>query len=111
MYQLILNALHKPNVRKSSVGKHLTIPVKKYDPEVFRMIIQFIHCGYATIDDVTVTGLLCCADQFELREMKQACWKYIDTRLECGSAESILRASRSYRQHRVYEEIVDEVSD
>ena len=39
-----------------SYGHRVTIPVKKYDVEVFRMLIQFVHCGSITITDKTVAG-------------------------------------------------------
>lgn len=39
-----------------SVSERLVIPVKKYDSEVFRMLVQFIHCGSVNITEDTVTG-------------------------------------------------------
>ena len=41
---------------QGTLSDRLTIPVRKYDPEVFRMIILFIHCGTAIISDKTVSG-------------------------------------------------------
>ncbi|WAQ94472.1 hypothetical protein MAR_006943, partial [Mya arenaria] len=78
----------------SSFGVRLTIPVHKYDAEVFRMLIQFIHCGAATITDLTVTGLLCGACQFELGDLEVACWRYLRARLSSGHEETILDGSR-----------------
>ncbi|WAQ94471.1 hypothetical protein MAR_006942 [Mya arenaria] len=78
----------------SSFGVRLTIPVHKYEAEVFRMLIQFIHCGAATITDLTVTGLLCGACQFELGDLEVACWRYLRARLSSGHEETILDGSR-----------------
>jgi hypothetical protein len=39
-----------------SLSQRLVIPVKKYHAEVFRMLIQFVHCGSATITEDTVAG-------------------------------------------------------
>ncbi|XP_045167806.2 serine-enriched protein-like [Mercenaria mercenaria] len=90
LYQLIIKHL---NIRETGLkyakpsplrhyGDRLTIPVRKYDAEVFRMLMQFVHSGTATISDSTVFGLLCGADQFELKDLEQACWEYMDRRIE-----------------------------
>jgi hypothetical protein len=61
LYQLIIKHL---NLREAELkynkppvcGGRLTIPVRKYDTEVFRMLIQFVHSGTATITDTAVFG-------------------------------------------------------
>ncbi|XP_052793118.1 serine-enriched protein-like [Mya arenaria] len=93
MYQLIYNNIKKLEGR-SSFGLRLTIPVHKYDAKVFRMLMQFIHYRIATITDQTVIGLLCGACQFELRDLKAACWRYLRARLSSGHEETILDGSR-----------------
>ncbi|WAQ94463.1 hypothetical protein MAR_006934 [Mya arenaria] len=91
------------------VHVRLTIPVHKYDAEVFRMLMQFIHCGTATITDQTVTGLLCGACQFELGDLEVACCRYLRARLSSGHEESILDGSRKYKQHRKYAFIMEQI--
>ncbi|XP_052793180.1 serine-enriched protein-like [Mya arenaria] len=108
MYQLIHNHIKKLE-GQSSFGVRLTIPVHKYDAEVFRMLIQFIHCGAATITDLTVTGLLCGACQFELGDLEVACWRYLRARLSSGHEETILDGSRKYKQHRKYAFIMEQI--
>ena len=71
LYQLILKHMsiqpkkikkNKKSTGKKSVGisrslsERLVIPVKKYDSEVFRMLIQFVHCGSVNITEDTVAG-------------------------------------------------------
>ena len=34
------------------------IPVRKYDPKVFRMLIEFAHSGVVTLNAETVPGKL-----------------------------------------------------
>ncbi|KAH3782775.1 hypothetical protein DPMN_160695 [Dreissena polymorpha] len=110
MYQLIFNNLNNPESRLSKSGGPVIIPVRKYDPEVFRMLVQFIQSGTATINDVTATGLLCGAHQFELRDLQKACWKYIEARLTSGYEADILAGTRAYKHHRQYQDIIAEVS-
>ncbi|WAQ94458.1 GPRS-like protein [Mya arenaria] len=108
MYQLIYNNIKKLEGRPS-FGLRLTIPIHKYDAEVFRMLIQFIHCGTATINDQTVTGLLCGACQFELWDLEVAFWRYLRVRLISGHEETIIDGSRKYKQHRKYAFIMEQI--
>jgi len=57
-----------------------------------------------------LSGLLCGACQFELRELEQACWKYIQERLITGHEESVIAGSRKYKHHRRYQFIIGQVS-
>ncbi|KAL4222033.1 hypothetical protein ACF0H5_018076 [Mactra antiquata] len=118
-YQLIMRHLReessKPSKLFSQYGHRLTIPVKKYDTDVFRTLIQFIHSGSASLNDRNVVGLLCGADQFELRDLEQACWKYIDGRIEQGYGSRILHSTRFYNHHKktvhIYNEIYSLMSE
>ena len=47
----------KSHMTTSGLHKQrLLIPVRKYDSEVFRMMIQFVHTGSAYITDENVSG-------------------------------------------------------
>ncbi|XP_060581012.1 serine-enriched protein-like, partial [Ruditapes philippinarum] len=114
LYQLIIKHLNlreaELKYNKPSVcGGRLTIPVRKYDTEVFRMLIQFVHSGTATITDTAVFGLLCGAYQFELRDLEEACWEYIGRRIEHGCVDVILTSARAYKQHRNANEIYNTI--
>ncbi|XP_045167802.2 serine-enriched protein-like [Mercenaria mercenaria] len=121
MYQLILkhmsmsaadedrnakkNKKSKKNTCNRSVGigrslsQRLVIPVKKYDSEVFRMLVQFIHCGSVTITEETVAGLFCAAAHFELSDLSKACLDFVERCLDAGRAEKLLISARCYSHH------------
>ena len=40
----------------SSLLTKMVIPVRKYDAEVFRMLLDFVHCGTVNISEDTVAG-------------------------------------------------------
>ena len=48
-------------------NERLVIPVHKYDAEVFRMLIQFVHTGTAYVTTENVTGEL---DRFDKKLQK-----------------------------------------
>ncbi|XP_053374297.1 serine-enriched protein-like [Mercenaria mercenaria] len=132
MYQLILKHMHmsaadeetnakknkksKKNTCNRSVGisrslsQRLVIPVKKYDSEVFRMLVQFIHCGSVTITEETVAGLFCAAAHFELSDLSKACLDFVERCLNAGRAEKLLVYTRCYSHHKATKMLFDQVN-
>ena len=54
-----LKSTKKSHTTTSGLHKQrLLIPVRKYDSEVFRMMVQFVHTGSAYITDENVSGNL-----------------------------------------------------
>ena len=39
------------------LSSRVTIPMKKYDPEVFQGLVQFVHCGSIEISEANVVGM------------------------------------------------------
>ncbi|XP_060073631.1 serine-enriched protein-like [Ylistrum balloti] len=118
MYQLILQKQkeeeekrsHKS--RKSRGNSRLVIDVKKYEPEDFRKIIQFIHCGTVDVTSKSVTGLLCGANQFKLVDLKVACWDFIKRCLksENGSMAVMRKSAHQYSHHKTAEKLLSKIS-
>ena len=46
----------KSRATTSRITERLVIPVRKYDAEVFRMLVQFVHSGSAYITQENVSG-------------------------------------------------------
>ena len=105
----------KMSSKKQSVGlactisERLTIPIKKYDSEVFRLLVQFIHCGTVNITEETVAGLFCGASQFEILDLKEACLDFVERCLTSGRSETLLMSTRAYSQHKSSKHLFDKV--
>ena len=93
-----------------SLSDRLVIPVKKYDPEVFRGLIHFVHCGSITITEETVAGLYCGAVRFELPDLSMACLDFVDRSLAAGRHSTLLTSTRQYSQHSAVKTLFDKVS-
>ncbi|XP_021360597.1 serine-enriched protein-like [Mizuhopecten yessoensis] len=105
MYQFILkNERCMKEAKKSRKPRQsrLTIEVNKYQPEDFRKIVQFIHCGSVDVDSRSVAGLLCGARQFGLDDLKTACLDYIRRCVQTRpqSLITIQRGANQYIHHR-----------
>ena len=48
--------------------------------------------------------------QFELPDLADACWEYIDECLKSGRGENLLKPTRAYSQHKTAQLIFDRVS-
>ncbi|XP_069138750.1 serine-enriched protein-like [Argopecten irradians] len=118
IYQLILQKQKEEEEnrtkksRKSRNGSHLVIDVKKYEPEDFRKIVQFIHCGSVDVTVKNVTGLLCGASQFKLMDLKFACWDFVKRCLnaENGSVAAIRKCAEQYSQHKTAGKLFSKIS-
>ncbi|CAC5401465.1 unnamed protein product [Mytilus coruscus] len=63
--------------RKTKKSKTQNIPIHKYDIDVFRQFINFVHTGSVVMDITTVVGITCAADEFDVPELSDACWEYL----------------------------------
>lgn len=95
-YQLILE-----HQRTTLLPGPLVIPVKKYSPEVFKKLIEFVHCGTADIALESVAGLYCAAEQFELNDLRNACLDYVRWCLRSGLKTEILDTIMENSYHKL----------
>ncbi|KAL5007694.1 hypothetical protein ScPMuIL_016500 [Solemya velum] len=88
---------------------NLVIPVVKYDADVFRSLIEFVHCGTVKIEMKTVAGLLCAADQFELDDLRRACWNFVEYCLESGKSGRLEKMARPYNYHEAGQRLISRI--
>lgn len=88
-----------------------TIIIDSYDVDVFQSFLLFIHCGSVVMDATTVVGLLCCAAEFDIPELRTACWEFIDRCLTPCTVTVVLKETLRYEDHVVARKVRDAVSD
>ncbi|XP_069128871.1 serine-enriched protein-like [Argopecten irradians] len=122
LYQLILNQQHKKNaersafkkLRKSHSKSQVVIEVNKYEPEDFRMLMQFVHCGTVDIGVQNVAGLLCGAYQFGLDDLRSACWDFVRRSLDNfhgeDNAHALMASAFRYNQHKSTRKLVSKIN-
>ncbi|XP_060070235.1 serine-enriched protein-like [Ylistrum balloti] len=122
LYQLILNQQHRAATERSSFKKlrkshsksNVIIDVNKYEPEDFRMLMQFVHCGSVDIGVHNVAGLLCGAYQFGLEDLRSACWDFVRRSLNSTSgketAHALMTSAFRYSQHRATRKLVSKIN-
>ncbi|KAK6179320.1 hypothetical protein SNE40_011709 [Patella caerulea] len=104
LYQLILHNQREAKVNKKKVkgeklkGK-LVIEMKNYDEEVFRRFISFIHCGKIKVDIDTVIGLFCASFEFEMNDLRGACWYYFVRSLKKQRGKMLASVDK-YKNHK-----------
>ncbi|XP_063426122.1 serine-enriched protein-like [Mytilus trossulus] len=85
--------------KQTSSSTKTTIIVGSYDIEVFRSFLLFLHCGSVTMDASTVVGLLCCAVEFDIADLKKACLEFVDTCLSSVSTDIVIKETFRYDDH------------
>ncbi|CAC5393794.1 unnamed protein product [Mytilus coruscus] len=87
----------------------VTIVVKKYEPEDFRKIIQFIHSGSVDINSSCVAGLLCGASQFDLDDLERACWDFVNRSVKSGTISKIIQSVKRYSHHKTGQRLMEKI--
>ncbi|CAC5393870.1 unnamed protein product [Mytilus coruscus] len=85
--------------KKTGGSTKTTIIIDSYVIEVFRSFLLFLHCGSVTMDASTVVGLLCCAVEFDIADLKRACWEFVDTCFSSVSTEIVIKETFRYDDH------------
>jgi len=121
MYQLLLKKERETEehrklskkFRKSQRNSKTIIDVNKYQPDDFREIIKFMHCGMVDINGKNVVGILCGASQFKLDDLKVACWSFIRKSVTSQSTcvQTILKCAKIYSEHKSTERLVRKINE
>ena len=108
--EFLTNAEKKDKKKKkvTSLDK-VTIVVKKYEPEDFRKIIQFIHSGSVDINCSCAAGLLCGASQFGLDDLEGACWDFVNHSIKSGTLSKMIPSAKRYRHHKTGQRLMEQI--
>ncbi|XP_076117898.1 serine-enriched protein-like isoform X2 [Mytilus galloprovincialis] len=103
---------HKKDKKKktSSIFQNdVLITVQKYQPEDFRKIIEFIHCGSVDINSSCLAGLLCGASQFGLDDLEKACWDFVNYCVKNGTVLSLLPSAKRYCNFKLGQILMEKI--
>ncbi|XP_067656093.1 serine-enriched protein-like [Haliotis asinina] len=81
----------------STGDNHITIPVPDYDHEVFRKVVTFVHLGHVAITTDTIIGLICASTEYQLEDLRQACWEFVARCTTSETLPDILKSGALYR--------------
>lgn len=48
----------------------------EFDPETFRILLDYLHTGSCPLTCSTIPGLICAAEHYDLPELLQACFHH-----------------------------------
>ncbi|XP_063447932.1 serine-enriched protein-like [Mytilus trossulus] len=98
----------KGKQKKTTVkSDKVLIVVRKYEPEDFKKIIQFIHSGSVDINSSCVAGLLCGASQFGLDDLERACWDFVNYSVNSGTISKIIPSAKRYSHHKTGQRLLE----
>ncbi|CAG2193613.1 unnamed protein product [Mytilus edulis] len=82
---------------------------EQYQPEDFRKIIEFIHCGSVEINSSCLAGLLCGASQFGLDDLEKACWDFVNYCVKNGNVLSLLPSAKRYSNFKLGQILMEKI--
>ncbi|XP_061193423.1 serine-enriched protein-like [Saccostrea echinata] len=118
-FNLILDAQRQSPLSKKSKKKskenstpsnHIVIEIRNYQPDDFRDLITFVHCGKVNINTSNVTGLYCGASEFDLSDLKIACRDFTTRTIRKGNTSAILKSTKfCLAHHRAAAKFVEKI--
>ena len=87
------------------------IIIDSYDVDVFRTFVTFVHCGSAILDASTVVGLLCCATEFDIPDLKEACYEFVGQCMSTAITTVVMKETFRYGDHNVAVKLRQTVKD
>lgn len=54
----------------------MQFPIIEFDPETFRLLLDYLHTGCCSLTCCNIPGLICAAEHYDLPELLQACFHH-----------------------------------
>ena len=51
-------------------------PIIEFDSDTFRILLAYLHTGSCPLSCITIPGLICSAEHYDLPELLQACFHH-----------------------------------
>lgn len=68
----------------------------EFDPETFRVLLDYLHTGSCPLTCQTIPGLICAAEHYDLPELLQACFHHAKQFLRIDIICSMLISLENY---------------
>ena len=62
-------------VDKTKLAQH-EFPIIEFDGATFRILLDYLHTGSCALTCVTIPGLICAAEHYDLPDLLQACFHH-----------------------------------
>ena len=82
-----------------------TIEIQTVNGKEMRALINFIYVGSIKINHTNVMDLLSGADYFQLDEVKQFCFEFLQTNITPDNSLAILKAATLYRNENLEDQV------
>jgi len=99
---------HMKRLRKSprelsacTWADQLRIPVKEFEPEIFRPLIVYLHCGSLALNGDTVVGIMNAADSFCLDQIRDVCFQFAESQITTKGVLPLLTSIEQYSNFKL----------
>jgi len=103
---------HRPAdgyIEKFDFRGHPTIIVRDFEPQVFKLLINYTHTGSVILQSSTLLGLMNAADHYGLEDLKIACSRYIERCISKDSVCVMLTTAERYIQYKSTKNLIRKI--
>ena len=83
--------------------------IKDFEPEVFKLLIDYTHTGGVILQSRTLLGLMNAADHFCLEELKQACIYSLERCITIETVCVFLTTAEKYIQYKSTKSLIQKI--
>lgn len=86
-----------------------TVIIKDFEPEVFKLLIDYTHTGSVILQSRTLLGLMNAADHYCLEELKQACIRSMERCITIETVCILLATAEKYIQYKSTKTLIQKI--
>ena len=77
-----------------------TIVITDFDPQVFKLLVDYVHTGSVMLQARSLLGLMNAADHYCLEDLKLACIQFMEHCISIDTVCSLLSSAEKYIQYK-----------
>ncbi|XP_064614560.1 serine-enriched protein-like [Liolophura sinensis] len=113
--QICTPSKSKCGSKDRQISRHLTIEIDEFDPEIFRLIVLFLHCGKIDITVSTLVGVMNAADMYGVEDLRSGCYRFAERLLTVDTVLPLLTSTERYHSYKwtkhIQEKILEFISE
>ena len=87
-------------IEKYDLKGHPIVVVTDFEPNVFKLLIDYIHTGSVMLQARSLLGLMNAADHYGLEDLKLACIRFMEHCITIDTVCSLLASAEKYIQYK-----------
>ncbi|XP_064604020.1 serine-enriched protein-like [Liolophura sinensis] len=93
--------IRKHQSRTETWINRLNVPIEDFEPEAFRPLIVYLHCGCLTVSGDTVVGVMNAADTYGFDQVREVCFTFAESLITKDCVLPLLVSTEKYSSFKM----------